>query len=374
MGAVGIVVLALRAALQGSTDANFIYYTTMVAAMAWAAGAVVLGAGSSTKDGRGEGSLRAGITWGLVAFLLHDMIHFAAFVPATATTLFALLAVVIAEAQSRLAPEEAGADLPSTGSQRRAAGFSPRGVFTISRAVTLMSISGLVVLWLAAMYGGARSLDLARVEAASPLTPSQLQLVSTRFGFAQSSAWFDPTPCVEQVGWLLNVARDARHAEWALSEAERPAACAIARDPHNVAVRRMVAALRLFQARQAAAVDGQHRVVGGLARSAAEDQRGVAAYQRAVDAAREAVALYPLDPPGLVSLADTLAEAGRAAREADAEEPLSWLVAAASEYQRALDLDDARPAWERQRRMRPTERDEVTRKLAGVEELLVQGK
>ena len=56
---------------------------------------VALWALSKLQEAFVAGPLRMGVMVGLFAFLLHDMINFAMFVPATATSFFALLAVCV---------------------------------------------------------------------------------------------------------------------------------------------------------------------------------------------------------------------------------------------------------------------------------------
>ena len=115
---------------------------------------------------------------------------------------------------------------------------------------------------------------------------------------------------------------------------------ALLRDPFNAGLHRLKRAIFLERAQH----DGSHEH-----------------YAHALEAAEAALALYPLNPAGLVTLGDTQLVAGEAL---DSQE---LLRAAIDSYQKAIELDDSRPRWETIRRFR-------SRELAGVQEQIARAK
>ena len=110
----------------------------------------------------------------------------------------------------------------------------------------------------------------------------------------------------------------------------------IVRDPHDVTLRRIH--MQLHQRR-------------------AEVTGSADARLTAIDAARQALALYPLDPHGIAALADRQREAGEAAQDGDR------LKEAIEGYQRVLRLDDERFSWETLRRFSIRERKAIESKI-----------
>ena len=80
-------------------------------------------------------------------------------------------------------------------------------------------------------------------------------------------------------------------------------------------------------------------------------------YNAAVKTGQEALHLYPLDPPGIVSFGNCLLEAGEATQSAER------LRSAIEAYERALQLDDTRPDWEKIRRFSPEKRAHIEAKI-----------
>jgi hypothetical protein len=113
-----LVVTAGRLPLLGTADPNFLYYSTVITGFVWLLGFIVfLGAFPDEspspyhlpQGGEGVGipaavrgaEVSVAVAVGLFAFLLHDTINFAMFVPGSATTFFALLGFWFSERGSR---------------------------------------------------------------------------------------------------------------------------------------------------------------------------------------------------------------------------------------------------------------------------------
>jgi len=150
---------------------------------------------------------------------------------------------------------------------------------------------------------------------------------SRGFDAASASDPFDPTPEIARARWLQT--RVPRAAVEALTTA-------MGRDPFQVGLPQMRSKLYL-----------------DLAQSTGDDGD----YFAAVDDARRTLELYPLNPSGMVSLADLQAMAGEALKSD------MLLREALANYDRAIRLDDRRLSWEKLHRMREVEREEIAAKI-----------
>ena len=115
---VGLFVVAgVRIPLLGSADPNYVYYITITNGLVWLIAFCCFAYVRPGVDrerphksertvGDDDALLNTGLTVALVAFLVHDLINFALFVPATATTFAALLGVRLSQVGDR--PEPAG--------------------------------------------------------------------------------------------------------------------------------------------------------------------------------------------------------------------------------------------------------------------------
>jgi len=82
--------------------------------------------------------------------------------------------------------------------------------------------------------------------------------------------------------------------------------------------------------------------------------------------AQGALALYPLDPAGMVSLGDTQLAAGAALGDGE------LLQSAIESYERALVLDDRRMSWEEFYRFRPDRKLEIRERIERARDLLAK--
>ncbi len=319
----GLVMTLIRVPLLGSNDAAFLYYSSMMAGLAWAFGFAAVASGVSA--GQVSQFPRAAVIAGAAAFLIHDLISFALWVPGTATTFFAIAALTVSrtEPKSMDRPARWGRWLHAVGMILAIILVVILGVIPVARAERRM---------MAATGAG-----LVR----GPLTTQPV------LGFLQAASGadpFDPTPQAARAEWFMAYSqavpehRDAaqRGAIEALSEAIR-------RDPLNIGLWRRRTLVR-----------------GTLA----EGSGSRADYDAAVDDARQTLSLYPANPADWVLLADTLAKAGEALASRE------MLQEAALHYVYALHLDERRPSWETIRRMRAAEKAAIEEKLQKTRGLL----
>ncbi len=331
-----LVVTLGRLPLLGTDDANYLYYATVTTGIVWL-GAFICFAGvrSLTVAGHISVAAAAGIAVGLFAFVLHDMINFAMFVPSTATTAFALLAYCIAE---RSAPPTE----PRASARAEPGSPSPRLTFAAVSGMTAL----LALFVMRPAIGANRELARAR-NVAGQLHPGSItqQLAYGHFQQAAARDPWDPTPHAECARWLLKLSTIPDLREQALHLAVLSLDQAVKRDPINIRYPR----LRMQ-----------------LCKTWAEHSGEAMHYHAAIDAAKAALRLYPHDPVGLATLADRQAEAGASIGSGD------LLRDAMESYEQALALDRARPAWERIRRFSKRKRSAINAKITRATDLLRQ--
>ena len=296
-----LVVTVGRLPLLGSADPNFLYYSTVTTGFVWLVG-FVLFMGSTVARAQVRGSMvGTGVAVGLFAFLVHDMINFAIFVPGSATTFFGLLSYWLARRFSE--PTKAELEVAASNTKRwfpLGAGFA---------ATVLLCWIGVI-----------------------PVARAQSRIRVGQFDAASASDPFDPTP---------EVARAKRLRTGAPRAAVEALTTAMYRDRFNVGLPQMRAELYL-----------------DLAQSTGDDGD----YLAAIDDARSVLELYPLNPAGMVSLADIQAVAG------DALKSEKLLREALINYDRAIQLDNQRLSWETLHRMHAGEQDEILAKIRRLRE------
>ena len=373
VAAVGVLVVGGRLLMLGSEDANYLYYAGVTTALCWFTGAVSVWA-ARDADGVPEYSRWAmvGAAFGLFAFVFHDTISFAMFVPATATTAFAVFAlcVSVGRGDARVVSTE-----PTSLARTRVGSVEPTLREWGPAAVCLGATILVITIGVIPVARASAGLEQARAMSAR-IDPARAELsvreVAEVYRHAAEADPLDPTPYAELANlyrWAAGVGKGPESRGEFLSAAERAVAAAIERDPFSTGLRR----LRRSIVRQAAEI-------AGTSPDAAE------AHARAVAAARDVLDLYPTSPPDWVSLGDTCMTAGEATTGASEEPsplPLSLggrgvpetsvtrrehMNEALAAYRKALSLDDARPAWEKYHRMRAKEREEVERKIGRIEQ------
>jgi len=326
-----LVVVLGRLPLLGTDNWSYLYYTSVVTGVVWLLGFVVFAYGAPFGGQPDEPNARvfgAGVAIGLFTFLAHDMINFATFVPGSATTFFALLAVCIAEVTG---------EQPITAPPKIRAWRLPLG--GLAAAIVVFTYVGLVP-----VVRSARNLEQARASSRHVLpAPVTSQLPYHQFENAAAADPVDPTPYLEQAQWLIAASSLPDLRESALDAAIASIERAIRRDRYSLRLRRTHVRACQEKAKITGSTDDLHK---------------------AVDAAHAALALYPLDPKGMVALADCQVEVGKAT---NAKDELQQAIAG---YERALKIDDDRLAWEELRRLRPKDREAIQVRIEQVQNLL----
>jgi hypothetical protein len=176
----------------------------------------------------------------------------------------------------------------------------------------------------------------------SPVPPS-LQVADHYFRRAAAADPFDPTASTQRAEWLSGVTAVPETRDEAFRLAGVSLAEAVQRDPFSISLRRMK--VRMLRAR-------------------ADETRDADDYAAAIDAAEDALAIYPHDPRGMIVLADCQLEAG----EAIGSDTL--LRDALASYRRGLDLDRSRPLWAKLAQLRPGEVQAVESNMRRASRLL----
>lgn len=303
-----LVLTVGRLPLLGTADPNYLYYSTVTAGFVWLLGFVVFMGGTVARAPGTPGFQTARgsdigmvVAVGLFAFLVHDMINFAIFVPGSAITFFGLLSYGLAGRSNESAEPELNVAVSFAGNW-----------FPLGGGVAIV----VLVSWIGVI----------------PVARAHSHLRVGQFDSASASDPFDPTPEVARAKWLRTSA--PRAAVEALTTA-------MGRDPFNVGLPQMRANLYL-----------------DLAQSTGDDGD----YLAAIDDARRALELYPLNPAGVVTLADYQSVAGESLKSE------SLLREALANYNRAIQLDNQRLSWETLRRMRVGEKDEILTKIRRLRE------
>jgi tetratricopeptide (TPR) repeat protein len=327
-------VILPRIGLLGTDDADFIYYTTLVVGFVWAVGFAVFAPSVPGEQDADSGSspLAAGIAVGLLAFLVHDLINFALFVPATATTFFALVGLVLAHKSSAPVEERITKETRKNG---RVAIFPARWAGFVVGSAVLLALCFLFVAPVAkarkhVQAASAYARRLARV-------PLIEQPANREFLAAAEADQLDPAPLIRQAEWLAAASTTGMFdRNEGLRLAVDAVDLAIDRDRFNMRLYRMKARLLLDKAAES---------------QSAED------FRRAIAAAEQALTLYPESPQTLVLVGDCRLAAGAALGDSES------LERAITRFKEALTLDDQRPDWEVIRRLRPWEVEQIRGKI-----------
>lgn len=327
-GAVVLIALSVsRWYLLGATDPDFLYYSTMTTGLVWIAAFACFAVGNrNALAPRREFAATTAVALGVFAFLVHDLINFALFIPGTATTCFALFAFGVSTDNSdeprQLSPGARWAPL--------AAGLA---IVFATLWLVVRPVSTTV-------YHLHRAHDAMDTALAGPIRTHPTDRAYRRAAAADP---LDPTACAERARWLLSLATSQAgfitdtQREEAFAEAAASLTEALQRDPVRVELYRLRA-----------------RLYGAWA-----DETGRAEhYALSVEAARAAIDRYPQDPDGLLLLANSLWQAG------DAMASSAQIREAIAVYGQALALDAARPWWERIRGFREAELARIEQQIA----------
>jgi hypothetical protein len=317
----------LRLPLLGSDNPSFLYYASVTSGLTWACGfgCWAIAASRSSLD-----SIRFGIGIGLVTMLIGESINFALFVPASATTFFALLALLHEPRPILPTPPASARSLrrrwaPFVAGLTAVVGVGLGVVLPVGRAAYHLNQAEQLRrrdLPLG-MVREFTEFHLVRAAAVDPLDPTPLvRLAEARLAWATESPEFRDTDLAQAIAHL--------------NQAERL-------DPWSIRVARLQAQAHLLLARHS-----------GQARD----------HQNALTAARRVVTLYPNDPRGHLALAHLEREIGE--RLGDP----ALLRRAIADVERALELDRRRPPWEAVRGFSEEERRRAEADLPQIEKRL----
>ncbi len=307
--AIATAIFLPRVWLLGSDDPNHIYFQTMLPLLAWAAtfGLLYVFPVGDT------GTLATGLGFALFAFLLQDTVNFATLVPGTLITATTCFAIAVAARRDGIADTTRG----RTGSPIALLGIAA-GLLTVVSAVGIMP-----------SVRANRALRWAR-------RATSARDALTYYAAATDVDTWDTTALFESARLSRGLAISGHDARTMIDRAIQDIDEAITRDPSD---------RQLFREKSQC-----HALRAELTNDHADRLA-------AVEAASRAVELYPNEPHGRVWLGDLLADLGAAtSRRSD-------LSSAIDQYERALRIDDARPAWERIRRLRPKQRDDISARL-----------
>jgi len=318
-----LVVALLRIPLLGTADPNFIYYATVMTTSSWLLGFICLAHIPKPANANLQAPnhyTTAAILAGLFAFLLHDMINFAMFVPASATTFFAALALVIPASQDRK---------NITHKANQSPWFWP--------LVNIAAIGAVCSLALVPTYKTSRCVAYLTfmLQQSTPVTDRKKPPYSD-IPITCYADTLDPTPFIQIAKLWILASVDSDGPNHYSSKANDALREAKARDPYDVRLQRLLASVSMEEARVT---------------------RSMLAYLAAERAAQATIELYPNDPQGIIDAATIEAEVATALHDA------SIMKNAIAHFSQALALDDARPWWERIRKLSKQQRTELTAEI-----------
>lgn len=343
----------LREGWIGIFDPGYVYYTTITVTSSWliplVATFLALFPADEGSASVTDASLRsrvdwvsAGLTAGLCAFLLHDMINFALFVAGSATLFFAGVACIVARPAgfSRLGLTD---NRPSTMNQRTSERSASADNRRWARAGFAVAVIGLVVTgWTAVpVVRAAWHLREANWTIEDDLPAGvKYRMVAFHLERAGKLDRLDPAPWLRLAEWHIAARQMIELRDEATAAAMRALDEATRRDPRHI---------RLWRTRL--------ELLRTIATESGRPQDHVAA----VAAARMVLELYLQDPTGHVNLADTLRDGCRAGGDA------AWRAEAVEHYREAIRLDGQRLWWEEIRRMSPERKAYVEREIQALE-------
>ncbi len=326
----GLVVAILRIPMLGTTDINFIYYATVITTSSWLLGFSCMAhlAVHTDSGSRPNHFITTAILAGLFAFLLHDMINFAMFVPASATTFFAASALVIPTSQHQKA-------VSPSASANQYPWFWP-----IASLATIVAVCG-----------SALVPSYQTFQCVEKLIPIRQQTTLVRNGEkppyknipnACYADKLDPAPFIELAKLWILASVDRERPTSYLRKANDSLREAKARDPYDIRLQRLIVNATTKQARVA---------------------DSMLAYIEAAKAVQATVELYPNDPIGLIDAARIETEVATALNDSFIAQD------AVNHYSQALSLDDARPWWEQIRKLSEAQRAEVSAEIQRLKKL-----
>ncbi|MBI1827420.1 MAG: O-antigen ligase family protein [Planctomycetes bacterium] len=333
LGLLGIIMAValtvIRMPLFGTCDRSYLYYMSTLTAIVWLPiFACVAFALSCVKPEVRKSVALAGAAFGLFAFALQELINFSLFVPATATTAFAVFACAIPDSNRAAIRRETTGDHRTIHAVRR-------WLLTLATTVAIVMIApmeAVPVFRTGALLSEARSQAMIR-----PLGHPENSEAANFYERAAAADTLDPTAFVELARWLGSIAPLAPQSAATFSRAVEFVQAAQQRDKYSHSLRRLELLLCRDQARRTSAATN---------------------YEAAIHAGDEMLKLYPLDPAGLVLVGELQLEAARATNS----DLLRF--AGLDSLQKGLDLDSRRPRWSVFQGLTESERARVSQEIA----------
>ncbi|MCO6438241.1 MAG: O-antigen ligase family protein [Phycisphaerae bacterium] len=347
----------LRLPLLGSENFAFLYYNSVLAALSFAIGFIMVAMPRTAAPAIAPPSTRIAndgvaprviqfdlaIAVGLFAFLVSDLINFSLFVPGSATTFFAFLGLALSTRRTNASSEQQALACANTRPPKP--GTVSSAMAYLRRTSPLPYVTG--ALAFAAIFLGlipvacsAHALAEARRLTAEPYSGEPLYHPAyPAFQRAADLDPFDSTALRECSLWLFSLAEsippenDAAR-QYAL-QALRMAR--VTRDPYDLSSRRRLA-----------------RIDMALGNRTGDEKD----YRAAVAAAEAALRLYPESPESLILLADIERGAADGMNAADLR------ARAVEHYRAALDMDRSRPPWAEFNRLPQREVERVEKAIA----------
>jgi len=333
-----ILLLSARIPLLGTMNPSYVYFKTAMLTVTWGIGFVLFSPVAISR----HRAATTGVAVGLFAFLVHEMINFALFVPGTATTFAALYAFAVA------------------GDTRDARGLGKQARPMILQPWLWAAIltAGAILLALIPVARTASHLFRAEQRAAA-FAQGRLSMDAVNEAFAsatQSDPW-DPYPVIAWMRWSTSIAQ------------ARPDVQAEAFAAGDKA--------RQFGAARFGNLISFARALTQFMRVRAEATRDGIWYRFADVAVAGVVRLYPSDPDGHIFAGDLALAHAQAIHDEKIKgaDPGQRVIAhlakrAVAHYEKALALDAARPDWEIIRRLPQRQVAEIENRMAEAKALI----
>jgi O-antigen ligase len=335
-------VFAVRLLLLNSTNSAYLLIETAAPAFIFLVTFILIGVESKEQvslTAKPIATIAVGINIALFVFLLQDGINFALHIPGAATTFFALLAVPIA-----LRSPATESSAPIHAAPFHAAPFHAATAQRAFRAKLILAALSAAILAHSLLTVEPTQVVAKAKRAADSIVNGRDRLqrqpppIDELIANAKKKDPFDPTPW--ELDWQFQSSSP-------VAAGVTPEKClslinaAIARDPYATRLWRIKMNWHAFQGR----VDFEDRAP-------------------AIEAARMLTRLHPTAPESWIALGDRLAEAVNDPihPSSDSATPAEAIAA----YQRAIDLDNAKPKWEQFRRLTTAQRQAIKSKISNL--------
>lgn len=313
-GFVALRLWVMRGLLATETGQATIFVDLVQYVGVWAVAFTVVSAVASRDGRRGGMNWRLIVLCGVAAFLLHNTVDFAIFVPGAVTVFAALVGMLLAEGSA----QDSGFRVQGSGGG--AGDVAWRSWNAVAPLV--VAIAGLLATLVLVFGPVSRS-----AEALSRARGAALDVAAGYYAEAAAADPFDPVPFSELAERIACEPTPER-VDAALAALNQ----AVQRDPLQAGLHRWLAQFHDLRYRMNGTESDLHA---------------------AIASARRVLELYPQSPDEHLNLAAVLAHAAAATGR------LGWADEARAEYVRALELDRVRPGLREVRKWSPQRRAEI---------------